>query len=66
MTFLIQFGNNFYSWVFQKAQIAFTVWAHAIVILFGKPFCANYFQIELEVVQLPPQLRLKLEILAYN
>lgn len=27
-----------------------TLRAHAILILFDKPTCANYFQIELEVV----------------
>ena len=40
-TFLVQFGNNLHSWVFQKAQIAFALRAHAIFILFEKPTCAN-------------------------
>ena len=49
-TFLVQFGNNLHLCVFQKAQIAFALRAHAISILFKKPTRANYFQIELEVV----------------
>ena len=49
-TFLVQFANNLHSYVFQKAQIAFAVQAHAILIVFEKPTCINYFQIELEVV----------------
>ena len=34
--------------VFQKAQISFAQRAQAILILFEKPTCANYFQIERE------------------
>ena len=54
MTFFVQFGNNLHSCVFQKAQIAFILLTHAIIILilFEKPSCANYFQIELEVTMI--------------
>ena len=42
--------NLFALWVFQKAQIAFTLRAHAILILSEKLTRANKLQIELEVV----------------
>ena len=51
MTFLVQFGIYLHSWVFQKAHIAFTLRAHAILKLSEKPTRANKFQIELEVIQ---------------
>ena len=46
MTFLVQFGIYLHSWIFQKAQIAFALWAHAILILSEKLSHANKFQIE--------------------
>ena len=55
-TFLVQFGKNLHSCVFQKVQITFGVRAHAILILFEKPSRANYFRIELEVVLLRIQI----------
>ena len=41
LTFLVQFGNNLHSVVFQKVQIAFALRAHAI----EKSSDANYFQL---------------------
>ena len=56
---LVQFGNNLHSFHFQKVQIAFDVRAHAI----EKSSWAHYFRIEHEVVWLPIQMRLKLQVL---
>ena len=50
MTFLVQFGIYLHSWAFRKAQIAFALRAHAILILSEKLTRANKFQIELEVI----------------
>ena len=42
-TFLVQLGNNLHSYGFQKAQIAFALWAHAILILFAKTHWCKLF-----------------------
>lgn len=34
----------------KKAQIEYALWADAILILFVKPTCENYLQIELKAV----------------
>ena len=49
-TFLVQFRIYLHSWAFQKAEIVFTLRAHAILILSEKFTCPNKFPIELEVV----------------
>jgi len=45
--------NNLHSCFCQRAQIALALRACAILILFEKNTCANYFQIDLETVRLP-------------
>ena len=46
-TFLVQFRIYLHSWVFQKAQIAFALRAHGILMLSENLTRENKFQIEL-------------------
>jgi len=51
MTFLMQFGINKHSKIFQRLQIALALWARAnFFVVFEKFACAFLFQIALEII----------------
>ena len=50
MIFLVQFGINRHSQIFQRLQIALALRARAIFVVFEKFACAYLFQIALEII----------------
>ena len=53
MIFLVQFGINKHTWIFQRSQIALTLPGLAILLVFEKFTRAYLFQIALEIMWLP-------------
>ena len=53
MIFLVQFGINKHSQIFQRLQIALALRARAILLAFEKFTRAHLFQIALEIMRLP-------------
>ena len=58
MIFLVQFGINKHSKIFQRLQIALALRARAILLAFEKFTRAYLFQIALEIMRLPIQIEL--------
>jgi len=56
MIFLVQFGINKHSQIFQRLQIALALRARAILLAFEKFTRAYLFQIALEIMRLPIQI----------
>ena len=56
MIFLVQFGINKHLWIFQRPQVALTLRARAILLVFEKFTRADLFQIALEIKWLPKQI----------
>ena len=50
LIFLVQFGINKHLKIFQRLQIALTLRAQAILLVFEKFTCAYLFQIALEIM----------------
>ena len=57
MIFLVQFGINEHFWIFQRPFIALALRARAILLVFEKFTRAYLFQIALEIMWLPIQIR---------
>ena len=58
MIFLVQFGINKHSQIFQRLQIALALRARAIFVVFEKFACAYLFQIALEIIWLPIEMKI--------
>ena len=56
MIFLVQFGINKHSQIFQRLQIALALRLVQFFVVFEKFACAYLFQIALEIIWLPIQI----------
>ena len=57
MIFLVQFEINKHLYIFQRPQIALALRARAILLVFEKFTCAYLFQIALETMWLPKEIK---------